>query len=179
MRIVGLDLSLSCTGVAVFEDGQIVTSVIKTSSKVNRYSRLVLIRDAIHAVIAGADLVVLEDQPTHTRTPVTVKFLGELHGVVGVMLHTNSFRVARVNVSTLKRYALGKGVGKKGEIALAAYKYFGVEFAHDDEYDAYYLCLMGMEHAGLPVLTARGTPLPQTHRAAIDKVEWPLLVKDG
>jgi crossover junction endodeoxyribonuclease RuvC len=78
--------------------------------------------------------------------------------------------VAEVSPSTLKKYALGKGVGKKGAMIDAAARRMPevVTGGQDDVVDALWLRAMGCDRLGQPLAV-----MPAAHRAALDAVTWP------
>ena len=176
MRVIGLDLSLTSTGVCKANAVQgTMSHIIRTTNRLSRYERLAKIRDSVLDTVGDAGLVVVEELPSHGPNNATIVRLGELHGVIGTALHEWSVPVARVAVSSLKKYATGKGNAKKTDLRMAALKRFGIEFDSDDECDAFFLAMMGLESFGIPVLGLEGKALPQANRDALEKVEWPQL----
>ncbi|KUN37754.1 Holliday junction endonuclease [Streptomyces longwoodensis] len=167
--VVGLDLSLTGTGIA-YRDGS--TTTVKTK-QTDGDGRLTQIEEAVQLAIGGEayglgplpDLVVIEDLPTHAKG---AGFTGMVHGVVRNLLRKNGVPYALVTPATLKSYATGKGSGDKVPMALAAYKRAQREFATDDECDAWWL-----RHAGLDQLGCPEFSMPAAQRAALSKVPWP------
>ena len=141
LKIVGIDASLSSTGVAVLNDppGDIYTEAIK-SNKTGPV-RLIEIRDRVREICAGADLVVIEGYAFAQASQAHQ--LGELGGVLRTMLHEIGVRVLEVGPGQLKKFASGKGNTKKEQMALAIYKRWDREFATNDEADAFVLVQIG------------------------------------
>lgn len=171
-RVIGLDLSLTGTGVA-YSDGS--TGTIKTRLA-DRDRRLTDIRGAIAAAVGGpelmgsrnatpAALVVIEDLPTHAKS---AGITGMVHGVARELLAAAGVPYVLVPPATLKKYATGAGNADKTAMAIAAFKRSGREFADDNQVDAWWLRAMGLDWLGYPLVD-----LPKTHRAALAKVTWP------
>lgn len=165
--VLGLDLSISATGVAA-PDGS--TSTIKTRDR-DGDRRLTHIRDTIAGLCAGVDLAVVEDLPTHAHS---AGITGMVHGAVRVALLDAGVPYALVTPATLKKYATGNGSVKKSGMILAAYKRFGVEFDDEDQCDAAWLRAAGLDQLGEPLAV-----LPAAQRQALAKVRWPDLAVAG
>ncbi|MEV0382856.1 hypothetical protein [Nonomuraea sp. NPDC050643] len=175
LRVIGLDLSLTSTGVA-FSDGS--TCCIKTKTADGDH-RLTVIRSTVALAVGGPELmgsptappptlVLIEDLPTHAKS---AGITGMVHGVVRQLLNEAGIPYARVVPSTLKKYATGSGGADKTAMALAAFKRAGREFADDkggDQCDAWWLRAMGLDMLGHPVVR-----LPAAQRESLTKVAWP------
>ena len=175
-RIVGLDLSLAATGIC-HSDGS--TGTVKTRPA-DGDARLHTIAERVRLSVGGrltgdllrspvADLVVIEDLPTHAKS---AGITGMVHGAVRLILVEEDIRYALVTPATLKKYATGKGNCGKAAMATAAQKRMGRDFGDDDnECDAWWLWAAAMEHYRAPVVE-----LPAAQRKALDVVAWPELV---
>lgn len=147
MKIVGIDASLTGTGIAIL-NGSIRTECIHTN--LAGPQRLVEIREKVRGIVEGADLVVLEGYAF--ARPNQAHQIGELGGVLRVMLHEMGIEVLEVAPAAVKKYATGKGNAKKEEVAVAIYKRWGQEFKTNDEADAFVLATIGQAyHSGLHV----------------------------
>jgi Holliday junction resolvasome RuvABC endonuclease subunit len=158
--VMGLDLSLTATGIA-YPDG--LASVVRSKKK--GAERLVEIRAWIETSLLNydTDLVVIEG-PAFGR-PNGMHALGQLAGVVYVRLHELKQRHLEVPPSCVKKYATGKGNAKKVDVLQAAWKRLGYEGTDDNEADALWLRAVGMELLGEPVVD-----VPALHRTALDKL---------
>lgn len=176
-RIVGLDLSLTATGVAPSRFPQLRIAYTITT-KLRGCERLAYIRDEVMRPCSPvevwdpdwrmvAPLVVIEDY-AFSRAAAHSHQLGELGGVVRLALHEAGVPFVCVVPSSLKKYATGKGNANKGEMLAAAIRRLGYEGASDNEADALWLQAMGMDALGCPVVE-----MPAVNRAALAKVEWP------
>jgi Holliday junction resolvasome RuvABC endonuclease subunit len=168
MRVLGLDLSLTSTGVAL-PDGS--TRTITTEAVEELEVRL----DVIVAGIVGAlnglvpDLVVVEDLPRNARGAGST---GPVHGAVRYWFYERGVPIARPSAATIKKYATGVGNCGKTAMALAAQKRADIDFGdHADECDAWWLRAAGLDAYGLPLIE-----LPKAQRDALAKVDWPVLV---
>jgi crossover junction endodeoxyribonuclease RuvC len=149
MRIVGIDASLTGTGVAVL-DGSLRTERIE--SKLTGPARLFEIRNRVREIVAsktspsGADLVVIEGYAF--AKPMQAHQVGELGGVLRLMLFETGIPWIEVAPSQVKKFATGRGNAKKEEMAVAIFKRFGREFRSNDEADAFVLAVIGQALAG-------------------------------
>ncbi len=77
------------------------------------------------------------------------EMLAEFGGMLRCRLFTSTPDIKEVTPGQLKKFAIGKGVGKKEQILLQVYKRWGVECANADEADAYVLYRIGLCYAGI------------------------------
>lgn len=164
MQIMGLDVALTRTGVAL-PDGS--TRLIRTREGSTEDSRLLYLRDAVRIVLTSArpDLVILEDVRGGYKG-LAARQIPMVHGAVRVELMDQLVPYVQVNPSTLKAYALGKP-GDKAAMIMAAYKRSGREFTDDNECDAAWLRWLGLDWAGEPEFT-----VPAAQRARLKTVNW-------
>ncbi|MFJ2178939.1 Holliday junction endonuclease [Streptomyces sp. NPDC087851] len=169
LRVVGLDLSITATGIA-YRDGSTGT-VGGPADHGDR--RLLTIEQAVTIALGGEDyrlgplpdLVVLEDLPTHARA---AGITGMVHGVVRARLLRRGVPYVALPPATLKAYATGKGTADKTAMAMAAYKRGGCEFADDNQCDAAWLRWAGLDWLGAPEVT-----VPAAQRDRLNKAKWP------
>lgn len=161
-RVLGLDLSISATGIAA-PDG--TTHVLKLHAS-NGDQRLSIILDAITDQLnQGVDLAVIEDLPTHAQG---AGITGMVHGVARWALIDTGTPYALVPPASLKKYATGRGNATKPDMRMALFQRAGIDLRDDNECDAWWLRAMGLDHLGHPPV-----PMPTTHRAALEKITWP------
>lgn len=135
LKIVGVDASLTSTGVAVAVNGGYWTDTIQ--SKKRGAERLIEIRKRIRDVVKKADLVALEGYAF--ARPNQAHQIGELGGVLRVLLAEMSVPWVEVAPAAVKKFATGKGNAKKEQVAVGVYKKWGKEFGTNDEADAFVL----------------------------------------
>ena len=171
-RIVGLDLSITATGIAL-ADG--TTRTIKTNPK-DGDRRLVEIALQVGMALDSTDygdacdLVVIEEAPPGLKGPA-IKAIHMVHGAVRARLLDFDTKYVVINPSTLKKYATGKSGADKTAMAMAAYKRTGREFADDNQCDAAWLRWAALDQLGHAEFT-----LPADQRAALSAVAWPQAV---
>lgn len=142
MNIIGLDLSLTCTGIAL-PDGS--TDHIVGPKKGSLYDRAYTITNELRHWLLPADLVVIEDIATrHVRTAISMAYL---HCLTDRLLTDTP--VLKVDPATLKRFATGKGNVDKHTMTVAAIRngWTSAE-STDDETDAWWLHILGRACSG-------------------------------
>lgn len=184
--VVGIDLSLTSTGVAVVNHKG-ATAVQRVRSKApstprnaktgkpepatleQRHERLQSIWRKVVQLARWAELVVVE-QPAfsaqggqhHDRSGLWWDVVHELLNL-GVPL-------VEVTPGAVKKYATGKGnAGKDDVLAAVVRRYAAVaEVGNNDEADALVLAAMGARHLGFPLEES----LPTKHLEALEAVRW-------
>jgi crossover junction endodeoxyribonuclease RuvC len=152
--VVGLDLSLTGTGVAHIDDGGMHTTLITSKGKLAdslqmRASRLAVIKERIANLIPERALVIIE-QPAYSQTG------GSHHDRSGlwwlVVDYLAAFnQVVEVAPGTLKKFATGKGnAGKDEMLAAAIRRYPEAEVTNNNVADAVHLAAMGARYLGHP-----------------------------
>lgn len=179
MRVVGLDLSLTSTGVAVVDDDPLRTQPMVTVSRVTssgrtgatldeRCQRLRVLRQKVCEAARPADLVVVEGPSFGQHRQGGQHDRAGLWWLVVAALQGNA-PVVEVPPSVRAKYATGAGnAGKDAVLAAVVRRYPDVEVRSNDEADALVLAAMGARHLGRPI-----DALPQVHLQAMGKVHWP------
>jgi Holliday junction resolvasome RuvABC endonuclease subunit len=157
---LGLDLSISGTGLAHTVSGDACTHLIKTKAKGD--ARLLEIRTMVRELAAGAELALIEAPTPRSASSVIT---GMVHGVVRAELIELGVPYGTLMPATLKKYATGKGTGDKIPMALAALKRGGREFPNDNECDAWWLWVAAMDQLGAAPFT-----LPALNRESLGKI---------
>ena len=161
MRIVAFDLSLTATGVAD-EKGW---ATIKP--KCSGVLRLGLLQSELARAAYGADLAVIEGY-SFGSTGRSLFQIGELGGVVRLMLHDAEIPFVEVSPSSVKKYATGRGNAGKAEVLIAARERLAYPGTNDNEADALWLLEMARDHYGLTE-----PRVPKANREALVKIDWP------
>ncbi len=160
-KVVGIDLSLTATGVAL--DGTLSTWRTSAAEPIER--RLASIRDLVLVTVRHAEMVVIEDFVTRSPAAST---LGMVHGVVRVALVEACKPFALVPPATLKKYVTGKGNAKKDDMRMETFKRFGQDIEDNNQCDAFGLRAMALDALGAPLVA-----MPSLNRASLEKVAWP------
>lgn len=165
-EVLGLDLSLTCTGMA----GRGWTEGLTPPSGVTGCDRLKWIRERVQTAVIAADLVVIEG-------PAYGKQAGQsghheragLWWVIRCMIEEWCKPVAVVPPTVLKKYATGKGVADKAAVVREVTRRFPVFAGGSDEADAWVMAAMGADWLGHPYVQ-----MPASHRAALQSCSWPV-----
>lgn len=179
--VIGLDYSLTSTGMASWVDGRVFLTSIPTSPFATLEQRS---HTTIGRILAQLDpggwestLVTTEGRiKPRDAAVMTALDMAELRGACNHALHVRGIsrggHRADVNPLTLKVYATGDGHASKLSMVLAARGRLG-EVAgmvqNDDEADALWLLAMTLDHMGMPLV-----PMPKRNRDAIKRVDWPV-----
>lgn len=185
MIVVGLDLSLTSTGIArvttwdhpdaqpEVELDRVTSTGKATASWDDRGDRLADLSATIHAEVArrsALDLVVVEGPAYSKSLPGAFDRAG-LWWSVYLALRGDGIPIAVVDPMARAKYATGKGNAGKDEVLLAVARRWwnvGAQVDGNDQADALVLASMGADHLGRPLVD-----VPQTHRDALTKVAWP------
>jgi crossover junction endodeoxyribonuclease RuvC len=159
LAVVGVDPSLSSTGVALADGG---FATISTSAKGPK--RLEAIRDRLLKIALPCDIVVIEGYSMASHQGAHQ--LGELGGVLRLALWQAGVPYVEVAPTRLKKWATGKGNAPKDQVlAKAARRWPGV--SNNDEADAAWLRDMGWTHyCGVA---------SKAHAEILAQVDWPAL----
>lgn len=168
-RVLGVDLSLSATGLASAAGASLVKTTPRGwSSDLARLRHIAArVRDA--CVEASAELVVLEGLAYSSNTGKATERAG-LHWLVRHYVDNAGFPVAIVTPSARCKYICGKGNAAKDAVMIAVVQRLPVVVEDNNTADAAVLYAMGMDHLGAPIAT-----MPAAHRAALTAVQWPAL----
>jgi Holliday junction resolvasome RuvABC endonuclease subunit len=168
VRLTGLDLSITATGVCHTEDSPTMDEsprgcwhLIKT--KGTRDDRLVVIRNQVREYVAGSDLVLIEG---YLNASKSAGITGMVHGAVRLMLLEEGIPYATIPPSSLKKYATGRGNADKRDMSVAAYKRAALEFTDDNTCDAWWAWVMASDHTKRPVFD-----LPAVNRESLTKIK--------
>jgi hypothetical protein len=171
VTVVGLDLSLSSTGVAVARsDLSVSADRIRPHPKLRGHERLGWLSARVGDFTGGACLVVVEGPSYGSKGGCAHERAG-LWWLVTHRLWRAGVPTAVVAPASLKKYATGRGNAGKDEVLAGVVRRFpGVAVDGNDEADAVVLAAMGADKLGFPPV-----PMPAAHREALVKVSWPEL----
>jgi crossover junction endodeoxyribonuclease RuvC len=180
MKVIGLDLSLTATGVAIYTHGAVTTQVIPTfptvradlSDEYMEATRLRIrgVRGEVLDLCTGADLVVVEGPALGVQGAGRHNLDG-LWWLVYDGLKQRDLRVGIVPPNSLKLFATGKGNASKDTVLISTVRRFpDVEVTDNNSADALWLCAMGARALGMPF-----EDVPQNQRVALGKIKWPTM----
>lgn len=179
LRIVGLDLSLTSTGMSDGLDHR----AVQTDASLCMEERLSNISGEVGAFTRDADLAVIEG-PAFSRVGPGHEELAALRYMVRVGLWRRRVPFALVSPTSLKKFTTGNGKATKQQMQAAVQAAHGVDFSNVlvkdgryDRVDAFALRAMGAARvAGCGDGCIRH---PAAHRASLDGVAWPDLWSDN
>ena len=152
--VVGLDMSLTGTGVAIVGEGGIRTHLFTSKGKRDaslseRANRLNDLTNAITQSTPEGVLVVIE-QPAYSQTGGSHHDRSGLWWLLVTAFHPYH-RVVEVAPGTLKKFATGVGTAGKDEMLAAAIRrYPDAEVVNNNVADAVHLAAMGARFLGHP-----------------------------
>lgn len=163
--VVGLDLSLTSTGVAT----ELGTLSIAVKSK--GCDRLIELREAILDVVLSLHqpVVCVEGYSFGSKNS-QAHAAGELGGVVRVALWEEGVRFVEIAPTSRAKFATGKGNAGKTEVISAVCAKTGIQWSGkgaDDECDAWILREMGLVHFGHGQFN-----WPVANLSALEKIDW-------
>lgn len=164
-RVVGIDPSLSATGIAHW-NGQLDTRPPRKG--LTGVDRIRDIRAQLITVAQSAHLVVIEGPAYSRQLGAGHHEAAGLWWAIVDIVHTRDIPYAVVPPTTLKKYATGRGNAAKPDMRMALYRRTGVDVGDDNEVDAAWLRAMGLDRLG-----AAEFAVPKAQRDALGKVDWP------
>ena len=163
MNVLGLDLSITATGIA-YPDGALDTLRPQAAGD----HRLDEIANAVGDAAEDTDVVVIEGPVSNVRSPGTNVILGMVHGVVRRELIRRGIPYAIVPPTVLKKYATGRGTATKADMRVALIKRADIDERDDNRVDAWWLRAAALDAYNTPLID-----MPKTNRDALNSVEWP------
>lgn len=150
---VGIDPGLTATGWAT-PDG--LSGVIE--SKLLGVARLDdIARRVVQLLNGGGPVVLVAIEGYSFGARQMAHQMGELGGVLRLMMWRNDVPFVDVAPTALKKFAGERGNLKKDEVRLAVFKRWGREFKTEHEVDAFVLAKIGQEVARDSGLAVRGS----------------------
>ncbi|MER5559655.1 hypothetical protein ABT071_13720 [Streptomyces sp. NPDC002506] len=163
--VIGLDLSLTSTGVA----GEGWTDHIRTKTRGDY--RLNYLAGHISSFIRRADFVVMEGPSFGHGALAGHEEMAGLRVLVRQYCYRHHIPYAVIPPSSLKLYAAGYGKAAKGEVRSAIADRYGIHTegaARYDEADAYAALAAGLHWLGYPLAL-----VPERNAKALDGCAWP------
>lgn len=175
MRVVGLDLSLTGTGVAAANAVATlkppVSLMPSKKNPITEHMRLRYVRERVLKFVQENEgqLVVVEGLAYSSNTGKATERAG-LWWLVNMALWESEIPAAVVAPTTRAMYATGRGNADKEAVFVETLKRYGhlFDIKNNNEADAVILYAMGIERLGAPLVS-----VPPTHSRAMGSVSWP------
>lgn len=172
LTVVGLDLSLTCSGVATDQAVHLCKSVGKKDDTLHqRADRLRGLARQVLELAEWADLVAVE-APVHG---LPRELSGHQHDRSGLWwlvvcgLRAAGVAVAEISPASLKKYATGKGNADKDTVLAEAVSRFpALGIRNNNQADAHWLRAMALDQVAQPLCE-----MPATNRKSLQAVKWP------
>ena len=161
MLIIGIDPSLTSTGIVVLRDGKVELAVTtKNKPELGTIDRVRLIYERIVCVAESLtdgekwqapDLIVIEgfSYGSKGRSVFDIAYLGwRIREELEWLKEQDNIPWLEVPPSQLKKFATGQGNANKEIILQQVYKRWGVEFSDNNQADAYVLAQIGRAYLG-------------------------------
>lgn len=147
---LGLDLSLTGTGVILLKNGKIVGQKCIKSKPVgdkplDELKRIMKIVEDIEMCLTAwtVDIAVIENMAFGVRNATSLTQLAGLNYFVRAMLWSRGTKFVLVAPTTLKKFITGSGASKKDVMLMETYKRYKVTILNDNENDAFGLAKIG------------------------------------
>jgi Holliday junction resolvasome RuvABC endonuclease subunit len=168
MRVMGLDLSLTSTGVSI--DGQTSVIAVKTRGAERLYDISSMVLERCNTM--GVQIVGVEGYSFASRNS-QAHSIGELGGAVRMRLWERNIPYIEIPPTCRAKFATGRGNASKGEVISAISAKTGLVFSGaggNDECDAWVLEEMVLARLGSSKFSWTADRL-----SALDKVDWAAL----
>lgn len=180
MPVVGIDPSLTATGLATPAGLRLVTSKLAADDSMrNRRDRLTYAAAEIAFTVTEdtwprTALAVIES-PAYSKTNYQHERSGLWWMIVDRLLDAGHL-VCEVTPSARAKYATGRGNASKDEVLAAVVRRYPDQDVRDNNTaDALILRAMGCRYLGDPLEDG----LPIAHKAALENVLWPAALTEG
>ena len=170
MNIMGLDLSLTSTGISINGSTQVVSTKLKGAERLSVMNQTIL----EIAKAQNVDIVLIEGYSFASRSGQAFS-IGELGGCVRMTLWENRIPYVEIPPTCRAKFATGRGNASKGEVISAISAKTGIIFSGasgNDECDAWVL-----EQMGQAKLNDSAYEWTKEQLSALDKVDWNELEK--
>ena len=171
MKIMGIDPSLTGTGVCILETPNTIIFDKEIITKDKNTERLITISRELKTILTLyiPELICLEGYAY--ANPNQAHQLGELGGIIRILLHEYNYKKRNNNLkiiqpTTLKKFITSKGNCKKELILKEVYKQFNYDTDSNNIADAFALTMVG-----LPILVPEEyEKLTKVRKEVINKI---------
>jgi len=151
MNFVGLDLSLTSSGLVVISEDYtiLLQKLISSPTKESIEYRISYIANQIFSEIKQYEphIICIEGLSFSSKGQATLDLAG-LNLYIRTCLYKESKKFYVITPTVLKKYVTGTGKAKKELMLLKVYKKFGVEFESSDLCDSYSLARYSKDNYG-------------------------------
>ncbi len=147
---MGIDLSLTGTGVVLLKNGKVILEkLIKSKPSgdkpIDELIRIENIVKEIYACMDGfsVDIAVIENLAFGVRNATSLTQLAGLNYFTRSMLYSEKIPFVLVAPTSLKKFITGSGASKKDVMLMEVYKKYNVAFVDDNIADAFSLSKIG------------------------------------
>jgi crossover junction endodeoxyribonuclease RuvC len=149
MIVLGLDLSLTGTGMCVVETGagRGLLTTINTTAKTRTEDRLISIRRTIAQASSGVDAAIIEGLSYGSVGGAQAE-RSALHWMVRVDLYQLGVPYVIVTPMSLKKFVCGTAKVEKSMMIREVFRRWNVEATNDNEADAAALAHLGLVYYG-------------------------------
>ena len=147
MLFLGIDQSLTSTGVALIGNAGAPLELLCIKPKALRgVQRLAYIRDGLRDLLKGKEITQAAREGYSYGSVGTGRVfeLGEIGGVLDLMLHDLRIPSIAIPPTSLKLAITGSGAASKDKVRQSVFKRFGWDIDQDDKCDAYSLAQVAM-----------------------------------
>ena len=141
-RIMGIDPSLTSTGICLIENRMVAGSLVLGTSLTGP-ARLRELRDMLDSQLDHSRPVGVVVEGYSYASSFNREALAEWGGVLRVLLYERNIPLLEVAPATLRKFVLTEAGSGKDKTILASFKKWGVEFKTNDECDAHALAQLG------------------------------------
>jgi crossover junction endodeoxyribonuclease RuvC len=166
--VVGIDLSLTATGIALFRgiDPTCHPATLSAPKGMSGMERLDYLTNTVRSSCEFASIVVFEGLSYGSNDPSAQERAG-LSFILRRELWLAGINFILVPPTTLKKFVTGKGNAEKNLVLREVYKRWGVDAANDNEADA-----VGLLYVGL-ALTGQWEPTTDAQREVLETLRNP------
>lgn len=140
MRIVGIDPSLSRTGICIIDGNSVSACNISAPRKLSVYERQVRMVKGVCDLLQKGDVVTLEEFGVSARFAPSGRFVEriEICGMLKLLTpRVTGFPWLSVPPNLLKSFVAGKASAKKSDVLISVREQWKVNVSNDDEADAF------------------------------------------
>jgi crossover junction endodeoxyribonuclease RuvC len=147
VTIIGIDLSLTGTGLCLLRDGDRELRTINTTAKTRTEDRLITIRRTIAQECGSIDAAIIEGLSYGSVGGAQAE-RSALHWIVRVDLYQLGVPYVIVTPMSLKKFVCGTAKAEKSMMIREVFRRWNVEAANDNEADAAALAHLGLVYYG-------------------------------